>query len=360
MKSMTPIKIASIAALVALAAGPARAEEFARTKAHASQSLAAGTGSARLPVFRRVAGSADAAASALVAGLCKADCAAVTRRDLGDKTRIRGTGWRLDVYGDGTMAEFTDEVASAKAQALAVAPERVMPLARLETIGRAYIADHLSSVIQLAPGESLVARTASFRTEGGVDRNGLRAPDRVTAQRIVFTREINGLPVTGPGSKVTITFLADASVESLRYDWSTYAPSGATQSMLGAKEILARVQRIAAHRVGGALPSAAPIVGTGRDVGRVDLGGDIQLERLECGYYDPGMATRGSSALLQPGCYYHALHHTGGSQPMTAGYAGAVPAAAQPARDDAWTEEVVLRAAAAHDVAAPTDASRTR
>jgi hypothetical protein len=362
---MTFLKCASLTSIVAalsIQAGSANAEDFARSKVHADQSLSSGTGATSLPTFRRQSGTLGEVTNALVAALCKTACATVLRQDLGERTRVRGAGWRLDVYGDGTMAEFTDERVSASAHALAVAPELKMSLTTLEKLGRRYIADQLASAIVLAPGETLVAKTAAFRTEGGVDRNGVFGPERITAQRIVFTREIDGRPVTGPGSKVTVTFLSDSSVESFRYDWSTYVPSGATQPMLGAKEILERVQRVTAQRTGSLSTAVLPAIASQAQPpsSPSDLGGNIRLLRLECGYYDPGMAGRGSSAVLQAGCYYHALHSTSGNEPMTAGLSGAVPAAVQPVPDDTWPEEAVLRGAAGPGLAAPAAAAAAK
>lgn len=359
MTSLKYISLLTILGSLFAQASPARAEDFARANTQAARSLSSGVGATSLPTFRRLAGSPETVTSALVAALCKASCDAVSRQSLGERTRVRGDGWRLDVYGDGTMAEFTDDHVTAGSHALAVAPERKMSLATLETLGRRYIAAHLSSAIVLGPGEALVAKTAAFRSEGGVARNGVLGPERVTAQRIVFTREIEGRPVTGSGSKVTLTFLSDSSVESFRYDWPTYVASGATQPMLGVNQILQRVQRVTAQRTGS---STAPVLPTITSQAQapstsIDLGDNVQLLRLECGYYDPGIASRGSSAVLQAGCYYHALHSTSGAVTTTAGLSGAVPAAVQPAADEAWPEEVALRGIGASGLAAPADAA---
>ena len=65
----------------------------------------------------------------------------------------------------------------------------------------------------LAPGERLEPEAISARTEGGVAADGTGAYSAVVANRIVFTRVIDGLPVVGAGSKVTVTFLNDGSVQ---------------------------------------------------------------------------------------------------------------------------------------------------
>ncbi len=341
----------------------ARAEDFARTEEHARKSMLSGAGAATaLPTFRRQAGRLQLSKELLLARLCKARCEALATEELGDRLRVKGEGWKLDLYGDGSMAELTDDAVGAKAQQLAVSPAQKMSLPALEAAGRKYIASHLAQVITLAPGETLVARTAAYRTEAGMDRRGVRSPDRITAQRIMFTREIAGRPVVGPGSKVTITFLSDLSVESFRYDWSTYAPSGEPARVVDVEAILERVQRVTLqrtnHPAAGTLPlPARPATGA---TGPRQLGGNLELERLECGYYDPGLPSRGASSLLQPACYYHALHRSDGAPATHAGLAGAVPMALQPVADDTWMEEAQLRGLPPRAHLAPPGARTSR
>ena len=86
----------------------------------------------------------------------------------------------------------------------------------------------------------------SFRTESGVAVNGTHARSSVVAARVVFSREIRGVPVVGAGSKVTVTFLNDGAVESFRYDWPIYEQTSRTQQIVSSSEIVRRIQRVAA------------------------------------------------------------------------------------------------------------------
>jgi len=350
---MNNINYVFLAAMAGLFPTSSHAEISARTEAHATRSLATGVGVDVLPTFERKTTDMEPATKAVLARICRRSCGTVARQKLDGGIRYRGPGWRLDVHEDGTAAEFTDELAQQRARELGVAPEAKLSLDEVEVLGRRYIAEHLAPVIALQPGETLVARRVAYRTEGGVDRNGTRAPDLITGQRVLFTREIGGRPVLGPGSKVTITFLSDGSVESFRYDWSTFVPTGTTQRMLGATEILQRVQRVTTRRMAGTSSGPLPAIASASRTTPLELGNGVELQRLECGYYDPGVGARGKTFVLQAGCYYHAVHRLPDDPSMIAGLAGAVPAAVQPVPDEAWIEERALRGAEVGGLPAP-------
>jgi hypothetical protein len=151
--------------------------------------------------------------------------------------------------------------------------------------------------------------------------DGSSAYSAVVANRIVFTREIDAVPVVGAGSKVTITFLNDGSVESFRYDWPQYTPAGRAQATADVAEILKRVQRVAGLR------TERDFIGKGdspRALARqapLELGDKATLQRLACGYYDPGVRAREADAPVQPGCYYHVVYMRGGESSSRAPHA---------------------------------------
>jgi hypothetical protein len=334
----------------------AQAEGYARADALAAKSLASALGGATLSTLVRQPAARDLVVRQLSAAVCKGDCATVVQDTAADRVRVRGAQWHLDIYGDGSMAEFVDEAVSAGAHSAGVEPKAVMSRASLEALGRAYIANSLSSSIVLGPNETLVANTASNRTEGGVGVDGVRAPDRVTGQRVVFSREIGGVAVVGLGSKVVLTFLNDGKLESFRYDWPVYTATGVSQPTVSAQEVIGRLQRLLGARTAqsGSTPIVHPLPPTAS--GTVDLSSDVQLHRLECGYYDAGLLTRGS-APVQAGCVYHGVHFLNGAHRGRAGVAGAVPAAANPHPDGQWAEEAALRGIIASGGAAPTAAT---
>ncbi len=313
---------------------------FARADANAAQSLASGMGTARPLLLQRLAGNADATLATLLPTVCKGACASATRETRDGVQHVSGDGWQLDVSADGTMAEFSDDRVRARAHDLGVDAAAAIPPATLEAAGRRFIATRLAGVVALRPGEQLVPEATYARNEGGIDSNGLRAAERTTAQRIVFTREIDGIPVVGNGSKIAITFSNDMTVESFRYDWPDYVIRGSAPAMVARDVLLQRVQSVVGTRTGQ--PSAKAIA-VNAGAATADLGGGAELNRLECGYYDAGLPDRDASAPVQAGCVYHAVHSEAGAVVTRAGYAGAVPAAVQPEADARWPEEKLLR-----------------
>lgn len=236
----------------------------------------------------------------------------VKREKRDDRIRASSGSWRLDVVGDGTAAEFFDQAVAARAHESGVDTSHAMSIQALETVGRAFIDRNLAKVIVLRDGERLVRAGTSFRTESGVATDGSHAYSAVVAARIIFSREIRGVPVVGAGSKITITFLNDGAIESFRYDWPVYEPTRRIQQITSSQEILRRVQRVAAVRtnryVGGEVDQSLK----GGAIGHpVQLDEQVQLQDLKCGYYDPGLLNRDSRFPVQAGCYYHVIEKRG-------------------------------------------------
>ncbi|MET0225701.1 MAG: hypothetical protein ABW187_04600, partial [Dokdonella sp.] len=254
---------------------------FQRADDNAAQSLAAGMGNAKPLLLQRLAGNARTTLATLLPTVCKSACDSAKREMRGDALHVSGDGWQLDVSADGAMAEFSDDRARARAHDLGVDTAAAIPAATLEAAGRRFIASRLGGVIALRPGEQLVPEATYTRNEGGVDAAGHRAAERTTAQRIVFTREIDGIPVVGNGSKIAITFLNDMTVESFRYDWPDYVIRGSAPAMAARDVLLQRVQSVVGARTGQ--PSANAIT-LNAGAATVDLGGGAELNRLECGY----------------------------------------------------------------------------
>ncbi len=296
-----------------------------------------------IPVLMRQAERPpDSQLASLMEGLALKSSARERRTD---GLRVTGDSWRLDVFGDGSSGEFVDQAIAAGAHQYAVDPAKALSAQALETAGRAYIERTLSRTIVLQPAERLVFETTSLRTEGGVARDGTGAHAAVAEARVVFSREIGGIPVVGAGSKIAITFRGDGPVESFRYDWPKYTRTSREQRLAPPLEILRRIQQVASVRtraeVAGDLVAPRNIE---RMAEPMRLGAGVQLQDLNCGYYDPGLKNRHASAPLQAGCYYHVVHSQG-EEPYvtTAAYSGAVPAAASPERDTRWPEVEVLR-----------------
>ena len=330
-----------------------------RSQADSQQHVAKGPEQRRaIPVLLRHEDTApDQKLASLLESLSKRHAGNMTRERLPDVIRAAGEDWRLDVFGDGSGAEFLDQAAADRSHHFGVEPSKAMSTRALASAGRAYVERYLAKVIVLQPGERLVPVATSFRTEGGIGRDGSNAYSAIVANRVIFGREIDGIPVVGAGSKVTITFLNDGTVESFRYDWPVYSHTGRVQQLAPSREILQRIRRVAAARTKTDL--SGPIAESG-DIESMSkplpLSDRVHLQDVKCGYYDPGYRNRDPRAPVQAGCYYHVLH-TGGSGEYitTAGYSGAVPSAEKPEPDYRWPEANVLSGEVVKGPLAPCD-----
>ena len=296
-----------------------------------------------VPVLRRVSPfSREEALTTLLSAMpAQKDTQPRTEKSA-ERNHTVGEGWRLDVFADGSAAEFIDEQVSETARKGAQTRSAPLSHEKLESLAREYISRVLGKIVTIDAGESLVPEFAATRAQGGVAPDGGSSISSVTGHRIIFTREIAGLPVVGAGSKVTVTFTNEGAVESFRYDWPSYQRSDRVESLVDASEILARIQRIALTRVGERDDGdrRKPPVG---DKPPLALGGGAELQRLSCGYYDPGHAVQMQGGEIQPGCLYHVLHRRGeGDQITTAGYSGAVPAGKSFTTEKNWPETLLL------------------
>ena len=310
--------LTSFAAVIALTnGGTAFAGSTPRSDEHAKTSLTTGFSVKSLPVLKwRSPRSPEATLNVLLRSLPGKTGAPyrILRQQNDPVLRAAAQEWRLDIFGSGSAAEYLNEGNAGRALRTAVEPSQAMRLAQLEKSGRDYIDQVLAGVITLAPGDSLTSEAMSARIMGGSAIDGSSSYSTVLASRMIFTREIEGVPVVGAGSKVTVTFLNDGSIKSFRYDWPAYERTQQTQSLLNAAEILKRVQIVIFKRAGGPGMKLEewpqPVPGDGP----VDLGGNFRLERLVCGYYDPGFWERQADAPVQPGCYYHITFTSGVGQ----------------------------------------------
>jgi len=317
----------------------ARAEELPQTKAHQQFSVTQGFRDSALSELHR-AGAVDQnkVGAALIEKLGLGN--AEQSRKLGDKLHLSGKQWFLEVTADGSGAEYRDQAAEGRAHALGKPLSEKMSAAELERKGRAFIAAKLASQITLGADEELVALRADYRTEGGQDLATGEITRAVVANRIVFGRKLNGVPVVGNGSKVIITFLNDGSLESFRYDWPKYQ-AAASQNVVDAGQLLSRVQKVLGARNGVAAATSAVTVPSAQgEAYPLELTPNTKLDALECGYYDAGSFAAHQIRSVQPGCTYRAVSQDANG--MRAGYAGAVPAGERFEADGAWLETQLL------------------
>jgi hypothetical protein len=319
------------------------AENSPRSDDHARRSLATALDERSLPVLvRRSVRTPDATISSLMTSLTKVDQSLSVEKTSRESERgrvlVTGRDWRLTVFRDGSAAEFINQAAATRAHDKKAEPSRAMTFAQLQSAGRDFISRALADTIVLGPAERLEPELTSARMEGGVAVDGTSAYSAVVANRIVFTREINGIPVVGAGSKVTITFLNDGSVESFRYDWPQYTATERVQATADVAEILKRVQRVAGIRTDRNF-----VRDSDKASASIELDGKATLQRLACGYYDPGVMAREAEAPVQAGCYFHVVYTRGEGDFITrSARSGAVPAGQRFEADRSWPEAAAL------------------
>jgi hypothetical protein len=330
---------ASIAASAMIAGSVARAEDLPGTKARQQFSVTQGLGRSSLPVLQRASASDQNAVSAGLIGKLR-PASVYQTATLGGKLRTTGEQWSLEVSSDASGAEYHDLAVAALAHSLGRPLSQKIAAAELEQKGRAFIASNLASQIVLGQGEQLVALRADYRTEGGQDLTTGVNTSAVVANRIVFGRILGGVPVVGNGSKVILTFTNDGSLESFRYDWPAYQAGDALQ-VVSAGEVLSRVQQVMGVRANAAPMSMAPVPGIAGKEYPVEVAPNVQLEALDCGYYDSG-STDGKLKSIQPGCTYLTVSQDANG--MRVGHAGAVPAGVSFAVDAGWMETQILSA----------------
>jgi hypothetical protein len=326
---------------VILGASPALGQEFPEARAAAELSITQGFKQSSLPVLHRLGVDApDAVSAALVEKLCFAPCPSLTRRTPGNLVELASAQWSLQVLGDGSAARFRDSQVATRAHSLAREKTEKTSFESLLRTGRAYIDANLASVIRLGPEEGLVPLRADYRTEAGQNLRTQEFSHSVVANRVVFGRTVRDLPIVGGGSRVVLTFANDGSLESFQYDWPKYQTAN-VQHLVNMEAILDRVQRIVAFRMG--LPASAPSarVPTRQGTNALELMKNTVLQKLECGYYDPGLLVRDSNAPVQAGCVYYVIFQDEAGSRM--GFSGAVPGAVQIEPDATWAEAVILR-----------------
>jgi hypothetical protein len=343
MRNTITASILAAAAYAVTLIAPAQAEYFPRADANAQRSLTAGLGRDSVPVLeRQTVGTTDATFALLKEGLPSSG-GVRPERD-GGRLRLAGADGYLEIFADGSAGEFFNLTASVRARASGIEATKAMSAADLEAAGRAYVERNLDKVIVLGPNERMVPEAKAQRIESGVAVDGTGAASNVVAQRVVFTREIDGIPVVGAGSKVTITFLNDGTVESFHYDWPRYRKTNHMQALASPEEILRRIQTVIGARTSTTGTAAIQTPPSAAANQAIDLGRNTVLKRLACGYYDPGYKVRDPKAPVQAGCYYHVVHAQGSGDFVTkAAYSGAVPAARSAADDARWPEVALLR-----------------
>jgi hypothetical protein len=193
---------------------------------------------------------------------------------------MTGEGWIIEVRGTGESVRFLnagyiDSPANRPCSRGEGLTEDALEAAALTVIKK-----ELASLVKLGPGETLQGWQVSRLIDSVTDDSGVLT-EKVVASRILFTRAIDGVPVLGPGNKVSVTFANDGALVGFDLDWPKLArkkgnlritPFSFTRNEADQRQGLAWGQQGATEEV------------------------------FECGYYDPGVAGLSEGNSLQPAC----------------------------------------------------------
>jgi hypothetical protein len=188
--------------------------------------------------------------------------------------------WYLEVRGDGSSFRYRGDVDGAARAACgdacaALATETV------ESLGRAFVANELAPFVSIPAGQDLVFLGTKRLVSASVDDDGGSYAASVLANVAVFGREIGGVFVAGPGSKVAVWFSAAGEPVAFDVDWPDYKakPSWVGTGTLAINDVFLRLSAYA------------------------NVPGDhlTSPDTMECGYVDQGVFGRKGST-LQAGC----------------------------------------------------------
>ncbi len=317
--------------------------DFPQASAAAQISLKQGFTKTALPVLIRSGSvSAEAAHSALVKQACAQPCQSAVSKDSSGIIRDVGPNWLVEISKDGSAGRFEDRAVLGRSHLQTKAIEQRMSQDALQRAGLAIIQSRLGSIIQLGSNEQLVPITATYRMEGGQNVSTGEKSEGVAANRVVFGRVIDGVPVVGGGSRISITFANDGSLESFRYDWPSYKAT-VSQNVVDKSEIFNRLEAVLGARTDAS--TAKPLISMPSPTASYPLAltSDMKLQKLECGYYDSGLQARDSAASVQTGCAYHVVLQ--GPNGMRRGFAGAIPTGLALQSDAKWPELQIIQGA---------------
>ena len=238
---------------------------------------------------------------------------------------VFGDGWKLKVYGDGSRVRFRhngllDEHEDAQAKFQPLDPDRLVEL------GQSFVKKYLSKVVVLGRDEELVPFGIPYQVHAMQStEQGSEPEEQTVAGVIVFSRKVGGVDVLGKGSKVAVLFTNEGTPFGFDVDWPAL-DAYSEQKVADVQEIQKRAVEVAQAE---------------------DQAQDLQLQRFECGYVDPGQRKRGA-APLQAGCFHFYTARTaaqsedGAKGYLKLAFVDVVPAGAEIIPDENWDETLKL------------------
>ncbi len=302
-------------------------------------SRANGLGRAKLPLLERQPGRGAKVVGAELLARYRDSRAGITTAGAytsdanGKRVRYTGAdGWYLQVYGDGSAVRYRNYPYLDSASNFPLPRTERLPDNRLEALARSFIANDLARYVQLSRSDGLEAFSVVLEIDG-FQQNIPGAPVReeVRASTVNFVRTVDGVPVVGRGSKVSVIFANNGMPVGFDLDWPTYAATGETQSVVGPSAVNQRALKILPVN-----PFAARST----------------IRRYECGYYDDGARRRDAKAPVQAACFIQYVATTVGDAARNkvdpndglfkAGYADAIPAGLVVMADQGWPQAMLL------------------
>ena len=219
----------------------------------------------------------------------------------------------------------------------------------LESLGRRFIESELKDVVVVGSGEALMPLFTEYQIAGGGPARDGAPPieEKVMAATVIFGRTVDGVSVVGPGSKVAVMFANDSQPVGFDYDWPAYQKTGRGQRVLPLPDIRKRANDVGVTKAGA-------------------LG--VQVERVECGYFDGGSRRRDAAAPVQAACVFQYVQRTivdvdenrkdPASGHLTAAFIEAIPAGDVVERDRGWLQAARVRGEAMNPPGVPPSQTR--
>jgi hypothetical protein len=147
----------------------------------------------------------------------------------------------------------------------------------------------LRGVLELGAHESVVAHEVKLQVVGGRKLSEKQdAPEYVESSRVEFLRCIDGIPILGGGSRLSIELDTDGQVLEIDFRWPQYTVTTTKAKSVSFSTLAKTVQATgqAVSEYAGPMPAtAAPTVGQMLDV---NVAPNTVLSSMVCGYYDSG------------------------------------------------------------------------
>ncbi|MFP6663905.1 MAG: hypothetical protein VCC00_06890 [Deltaproteobacteria bacterium] len=219
----------------------------------------------------------------------------------------------FEVYRDASKVRFRAGTDLVEQMA---SPDRAS-LNELEARGRQVLGTELRAIVPTTGGDQPVFLGARYMTETETEIQTGVTSSRVVANIAIFGREINGIPVVGPGSKVALFFSGTGALVGFDVDWPPYKVLRKRQATLKIDEVRQRFAEFARAEV--------PLL---------QSSSNLNLTRFECGYVDLGHRKR-KGQKIQAGCVAQVDGRSADGRFRIA-YSEVLPIGARVQRDRNW------------------------